>query len=572
MTMKLRAAVAMLLIGVAGAAMAIQAPIASAAPTSTNVSCLPSTLQVGQTTTCVVNVTATGFFPFAPTGTVGMSSNGPGTFDGPCTLARVGGGATSQTSQCAVDYTPARGGPQTITAFFPGDANNTPSGDNTFITVTPRATTTTVSCSVSMIGVTGTCTATVTAANPSDPPPPSGTVFLSATSGTVMGTCFLSPTGPGTSACTVGYTPAQPFASVTAFYPGDASHFASQGVTTASAAPRTTTTTVVCTPSTFPAGGPTTCTATVRDVSPGIRTAPFGLVIFTATPPNGSFTPGGCSLVATGSDTSQCSTTYSSTVATTETIRAQYNGDQTHSGSSGTTTVTVTAAQPATLVLSPPTATNPVGTTHCVTATVTDAFGNPNPGVTVVFAVTGVNNPASATSTTGATGTAQYCYVGALAGTDTITAAVDSDSNGQIDATDQPRGTATKVWTLPASTQSCRATFGGRITAGNGDKATFGGNAKVSKTGDASGQAEYQDHGSAQSMNVKSINVLAVVCTSTTASIFGEATIDGSGTYAYRIDLGDNGEPGKNDTYRIQLSNNYDSGQQTLEGGNIQTH
>ena len=73
-------------------------------------------------------------------------------------------------------------------------------------------------------------------------------------------------------------------------------------------------------------------------------------------------------------------------------------------------------------------------------------------------------------------------------------------------------------------------------------------------------------------MNVKSINVLAVVCTSTTASIFGEATIDGSGTYAYRIDLGDNGEPGKNDTYRIQLSNNYDSGQQTLEGGNIQTH
>ena len=197
MTMKLRAPVATLLIVVAGAAMAIQAPIASAAPTSTNVSCLPSTLQVGQTTTCVVNVTATGFFPFAPTGTVGMSSNGPGTFDGPCTLVRVGGGATSQTSQCAVDYTPARGGPQTIAAFFPGDAKNTPSGDNTFITVTPRPTTTTVSCSVSMIGVTGTCTATVTAANPSDPPPPSGTVFLSATSGTLMGTCFLSPIWTG---------------------------------------------------------------------------------------------------------------------------------------------------------------------------------------------------------------------------------------------------------------------------------------------------------------------------------------------------------------------------------------
>ena len=179
----------------------------------------------------------------------------------------------------------------------------------------------------------------------------------------------------------------------------------------------------------------------------------------------------------------------------------------------------------------------------------------------------GRHSPASATSTTGATGTAQYCYVGALAGTDTITAAVDSDRNGQIDATDQPRGTATKVWTLPASTQSCKATFGGRITAGNGDKATFGGNAKVSKTGNASGQAEYQDHGRAQAMNVKSINVLAVVCTSTTASIFGEATIDGSGTYAYRIDLGDNGEPGKNDTYRIQLSNGYDSASRRSKAG-----
>ena len=500
-----------------------------------------------------------------------MSSNGPGTFDGPCTLVRVGGGATSQTSQCAVDYTPARGGPQTISAFFPGDANNTPSGDNTFITVTPRPTTTTVSCSVSMIGVTGTCTATVTAANPSDPPPPSGTVFLSATSGTVMGTCFLSPTGPGTSACTVGYTPAQPFASVTAFYPGDASHSASQGVTTASAAPRTTTTTVVCTPSTFPAGGSTTCTATVRDVSPGIRTAPSGLVIFTATPPNGSITPSGCFLVVTGSDTSQCSTTYSSTVATTETIRAQYNGDQTHSGSSGTTTVTVTAAQPARLVLSPPTATNPVGTTHCVTATVTDAFGNPNPGVTVVFAVAGVNSPASATSTTGATGTAQYCYVGALAGTDTITQ--PSTPTERPDRRDRPTAWhRNEGLDAPREHESCKATFGGRITAGNGDKATFGGNAKVSKTGDASGRAEYQDHGRAQAMNVKSINVLAVVCTSTTASNLRR----GHDRRLRHLRLPHRPRrqrrAGQERHLPHPLSNGYDSGQQTLEGGNIQIH
>lgn len=75
-------------------------------------------------------------------------------------------------------------------------------------------------------------------------------------------------------------------------------------------------------------------------------------------------------------------------------------------------------------------------------------------------------------------------------------------------------------------------------------------------------------------MNVHSINVLAVTCSSTTeANIHGEATINGSGTFAYRIDVKDLGEPGKGfDKYRIRLSNGYDSAEQTLKGGNIQIH
>jgi hypothetical protein len=37
--------------------------------------------------------------------------------------------------------------------------------------------------------------------------------------------------------------------------------------------------------------------------------------------------------------------------------------------------------------------------------------------------------------------------------------------------------------------------------------------------------------------------------------------------------VADNGEPGRNDTYRMRLSNGYDSGVQTLaKGGNIQIH
>jgi hypothetical protein len=76
-------------------------------------------------------------------------------------------------------------------------------------------------------------------------------------------------------------------------------------------------------------------------------------------------------------------------------------------------------------------------------------------------------------------------------------------------------------------------------------------------------------------MNVNSINVLAITCTSNfkEASIYGDAIINGAGTYAYRIDVMDNGEPGVGvDRYEIRLSNGYDSGLQILQGGNIQIH
>ena len=57
------------------------------------------------------------------------------------------------------------------------------------------------------------------------------------------------------------------------------------------------------------------------------------------------------------------------------------------------------------------------------------------------------------------------------------------------------------------------------------------------------------------------------------ASIFGTATVNGSGSFDYRIDVTDNDEPGAgSDTYRIRLSNGYDSGKRVLAGGNIQLH
>ena len=75
-------------------------------------------------------------------------------------------------------------------------------------------------------------------------------------------------------------------------------------------------------------------------------------------------------------------------------------------------------------------------------------------------------------------------------------------------------------------------------------------------------------------MNVHSIDILAVTCSADglSASIFGTATIDGARSVDFRIDVTDEGEPGSSDTYQIRLSNGYDSGLQTLVGGNIQIH
>jgi hypothetical protein len=216
---------------------------------------------------------------------------------------------------------------------------------------------------------------------------------------------------------------------------------------------------------------------------------------------------------------------------------------------------------PATLTLTPETATNVVDAQHCVTAHVTDTYGNVTPNEPVDFSVAGASS-ASGTQSTNASGDATFCYTGpALPGSDVITATAQGGS--------KPSDTATKEWVLPPSTEGCKVTGGGRIEAANGDAATFGGNARG--TG-PSGQEEYQDHGPSTAMNVHSTSILAVSCSTdgTSASIFGTATVDGSGSFDFRIDVQDLGEPGASDTYRIRLSNGYDPGIQTLNRGNVQ--
>ena len=94
-----------------------------------------------------------------------------------------------------------------------------------------------------------------------------------------------------------------------------------------------------------------------------------------------------------------------------------------------------------------------------------------------------------------------------------------------------------------------------------------GGNAKAPDKGNNM----YRDHGPVDPQHIKMPTVLAVLCDTndTHGTIYAEAV---NGDLA-RIDVQDLGEPGREDTYRIQMESGYDSGEQVLvEGGNIQIH
>lgn len=102
-----------------------------------------------------------------------------------------------------------------------------------------------------------------------------------------------------------------------------------------------------------------------------------------------------------------------------------------------------------------------------MTATASDSAGNPVPGVTVRFSVTGANS-ASGSDTTDQDGQATFTYTGTNQGVDAISAFADNDDNGTQDP-GEPADTATKVWFSGAARGSFvigdqNATLGNRVT------------------------------------------------------------------------------------------------------------
>ena len=120
--------------------------------------------------------------------------------------------------------------------------------------------------------------------------------------------------------------------------------------------------------------------------------------------------------------------------------------DPTLGGSSDAFVTKLDVGAPATLTLSPASARDPAGTTHTVTATVTDAAGQPAASVVARFTVGG-SVTTSDQCTTGAGGKCSFSYQGpAQAGSDTLSAYADSNNNTVQDA-GEPTAEATKTWT-----------------------------------------------------------------------------------------------------------------------------
>ena len=101
------------------------------------------------------------------------------------------------------------------------------------------------------------------------------------------------------------------------------------------------------------------------------------------------------------------------------------------------------------IAMDPPSATHPVRTEQCVTATPRDQSGVAVPDVRLDFRVQGANT-ASGFQNANSSGQARFCYTGNNVGEDTITASL-----GQI------RGTATKTWV--ERSPDCPFELNGRI-------------------------------------------------------------------------------------------------------------
>jgi hypothetical protein len=120
----------------------------------------------------------------------------------------------------------------------------------------------------------------------------------------------------------------------------------------------------------------------------------------------------------------------------------------------------------------------------------------------------------------------------------------------------------------PTAQTTGKVTGGGEINV-LGGTANFGFNAKRDTvSGPVSGQLEYYNH--ARSLNVHSVSMTSLSVVGTTATFGGSCTKNGA-PCTFTVYVEDNGEPGTNDKFTINVSGEPAEGG-TIARGNIQVH
>lgn len=227
-------------------------------------------------------------------------------------------------------------------------------------------------------------------------------------------------------------------------------------------------------------------------------------------------------------------------------------------------------AQTTSVTLTPTAATNPVNTSHTVTATATNAAGAGVSGARVHFDVTADGSSVNGFQCiTNAAGQCALIYQGPeWPRSDTIRACVDRDDDGQIGPAD-PCAEATKEWVWPASTPGA-ATGGGQLldfqTQRDGIVISFN---FVSDAKGTKGNCTINDK--AGDTSVKCRDVLAYVQVGDTVTVYGTAEVNGAQTF-YKIVLTDTDTAGAGaDTFSVLTQSGY-ALTGVLTHGNVQLH
>jgi len=289
--------------------------------------------------------------------------------------------------------------------YIIGGANGAYLTTNEEATVqTGNPTTTAVTCSPPTVLVNNStrCTATVTDTNSTGPITPTGNVtFTSSSTGTFTGTCTLTGSGATASCATnVTYTPtvvAPGTHIISGTYNGDTKHTFSTSTGSQSftliVMGRSTSTVVSCAPSSVVTNNGSTCTATLTDTASGTASTPTGQVRFTSSgTAGGSFSPAtSCNLFA-----GNCSVTFTPTGAGTDTVAGNYQGDNVHSTSSGTSGTITSTLRTSAIGISCPT-TTPINSQVACTVTVRDT--SPAPAITPTGMITLTTNSAGTFTT-----------------------------------------------------------------------------------------------------------------------------------------------------------------------------